>query len=74
MKLKTIVTALLIASSLGGIAGCATPSVITLKDGRQIQTKDTPKLDADAGFYRYQQLDGKDTTINKDDVLTIKEL
>ncbi len=74
MKLKTTVTALLIASSLGVIAGCATPSVITLKDGRQIQTKDTPKLDADAGFYRYQQLDGKDTTINKDDVLTIKEL
>ena len=73
MKLKAIV-ALLLAGSLGLLAGCATPSVITLKDGRQIQTTDTPKLDADAGFYKFKQLDGKETTINKDDVLTIKEL
>ncbi len=73
MKVKAIV-ALLLAGSLGLLAGCATPSVITLKDGRQIQTTDTPKLDADAGFYKFKQLDGKETTINKDDVLTIKEL
>lgn len=73
MKLKAL-AALLLVGSLGVLAGCSTPSVITLKDGRQIQTTDTPKLDADAGFYRFQQLDGKNTTINKDDVLTIKEL
>lgn len=73
MKVKAI-AALLLAGSLGLLAGCATPSVITLKDGRQIQTTDAPKLDADAGFYKFKQLDGKETTINKDDVLTIKEL
>lgn len=73
MKLKVLV-ALVFAGVLGVLAGCATPSVITLKDGRQIQTTDAPKLDADAGFYRFKQLDGKESSINKDDVLTIKEL
>lgn len=73
MKLKVLL-ALVFAGVFGVLAGCATPSVITLKDGRQIQTTDVPKLDADAGFYRFQQLDGKDSSINKDDVLTIKEL
>lgn len=73
MKLKVLV-ALVFAGVFGVLAGCATPSVITLKDGRQIQTTDAPKLDADAGFYKFKQLDGKERSINKDDVLTIKEL
>lgn len=73
MKLK-LVSGLVLGTALAVLAGCSTPSVITLKDGRQIQTTDKPKLDADAGFYRFEQLDGKATVINKDDVLTIKEL
>lgn len=73
MKLKAL-AALFLVGSLGVLAGCSTPSVITLKDGRQIQTTDRPKLDADAGFYKFEQLDGRQTTINKDEVLTIKEL
>lgn len=73
MKHKLIASVVL-GSMLAILAGCSTPSVITLKDGRQIQTTDAPKLDADAGFYRFKQLDGKATSINKDDVLTIKEL
>lgn len=73
MKMK-VIAALLLVGSLGVLAGCATPSEITLKDGRKIQTTDAPKLDSDAGFYQFKQLDGKNTTINKDEVLTIKTL
>jgi len=63
---------LVVANAL--LAGCSTPSVITLNDGREIQATDTPKYDDDSGFYTFKQLDGKPTRINKDQVRTIKEL
>ena len=63
-------------ASLGFIVltGCSTPSVITLNDGSQIQTVDTPAFDEDSGFYEFEQLDGKHAKINKDQVITVKEL
>ena len=63
---------LVVASAL--LAGCSTPSVITLNDGREIQATDTPKYDDDSGCYTFKQLDGTPTRINKDQVRTIKEL
>ena len=48
--------------------------MITLNDGREIQTVDTPKFDEDAGFYEFEQLDGKKTRVNKDQVRTVKDL
>jgi hypothetical protein len=48
--------------------------VITLNDGREIQAVDAPKYDKDSGFYEFEQLDGKQTRINKDQVRTVKEL
>ncbi len=65
---------LFIALGLSALAGCSTPSVITLNDGREIQTVDAPEYDDDAGFYEFEQLDGKPTRINKDEVLSVKEL
>ena len=56
------------------LAGCSTPSLITLNDGRELQAVDAPKDDRDAGFYEFQQLDGKRTRINKDQVRTISDL
>ena len=56
------------------LAGCSTPSVITLNDGREIQTVDRPDFDDDTGFYEFEQLDGKRTKVNKDQVRTVKEL
>lgn len=58
----------------GLLAGCSTPSVITLIDGREIQTTDEPKYDDESGFYEFEQLDGKRSRINKDQVRTVKEL
>lgn len=64
--------ALLIGLSL--LAGCSTPSVITLNDGREIQTLDRPDYDDDSGFYEFKGLDGKPGKVNKDQVSTVKEL
>ncbi|MBD1553237.1 YgdI/YgdR family lipoprotein [Pseudomonas typographi] len=69
-----IVPALMLTLGLATLAGCSTPNVITLNDGREIQTVDTPKYDDDTGFYEFEQLDGKVTRVNKDQVRTVKEL
>ena len=73
MTLRTV-PALMLALGLATLAGCASPSVITLNDGREIQTVDTPKYDDDSGFYEFEQLDGKQNRVNKDQVRTVKEL
>ncbi|MBF7143334.1 MULTISPECIES: YgdI/YgdR family lipoprotein [Pseudomonas] len=69
-----ILPAVLLAAGLAALAGCSTPTVITLNDGREIQAVDTPKYDEDSGFYEIEQLDGKQTRVNKDQVRTVKEL
>ena len=56
------------------LAGCSSPSVITLNDGREIQTLDQPDFDDESGFYEYEGLDGKPGRVNKDQVRTVKEL
>ena len=71
---KKYLTALLAASAFVALAGCSSPSVITLKDGTQLQTSDKPKYDEESGFYEFEQIDGKPIRINKDDVHTIKKM
>ena len=66
--------AIMLAAGMAALAGCASPTVITLNDGREIQAIDTPKYDEDSGFYQFKQLDGKETLINKDQIRTVKEL
>jgi hypothetical protein len=73
MTQRTI-AALMLALGLATLAGCASPTVITLNDGREIQAVDTPKYDKASGFYEFEQLDGKQTRINKDQVRTVKDL
>lgn len=74
MNQRTLTAAFLLALSIGSLAGCASPTVITLNDGREIQAVDTPKFDEETGFYEFKQLDGKETRVNKDQVRTVKEL
>ncbi|QGZ30723.1 YgdI/YgdR family lipoprotein [Stutzerimonas stutzeri] len=64
--------ALLVGLTL--LAGCSNPSVITLNDGREIQTLDSPEYDDEAGFYEFEGLDGNPGRVNKDQVRTVKEL
>ncbi|WXL24187.1 YgdI/YgdR family lipoprotein [Ectopseudomonas mendocina] len=71
---QRLLPALFIAFGLATLAGCSSPAVITLNDGREIQTIDEPVFDEDSGFYEFQQLDGKRAKVNKDQVRTVKEL
>ncbi|HBM07113.1 MAG TPA: YgdI/YgdR family lipoprotein, partial [Pseudomonas sp.] len=48
--------------------------VITLNDGREIQTLDQPEYDDEAGFYEFEGIDGKPGRVNKDQVRTVQEL
>jgi major membrane immunogen (membrane-anchored lipoprotein) len=71
---QRIIPAALLTLGLVALTGCASPTVITLNDGREIQTVDEPSFDEDSGFYEFEQLDGKRAKINKDQVRTVKEL
>ena len=71
---QRIIPAFVLAAALAALAGCSSPSVITLNDGREIQTVDQPEYDSDSGFYEFEQLDGKRTKVNKDQVRTVEEL
>lgn len=73
MTQRTLPTFLL-ALGLATLAGCASPAVVTLNDGREIQAVDEPEYDEETGFYEFEQLDGKRTKVNKDQVRTVKEL
>lgn len=66
--------ALALMVGLALLAGCSSPSVITLNDGREIQTLDHPDYDEEAGFYEFEGIDGKPGRVNKDQVRTVKEL
>ncbi|WP_313055429.1 YgdI/YgdR family lipoprotein [Pseudomonas lopnurensis] len=68
------IPALLLILGFGVLAGCANPSVITLNDGREIQTLDRPDYDEESGFYEYELIDGKPGRVNKDQVRTLREL
>ncbi|MDD0973098.1 YgdI/YgdR family lipoprotein [Pseudomonas fontis] len=68
-----LLSALLIGA-FATLAGCSTPALITLNDGREIQAIDAPKYDRSSGFYEFEQPDGKRTRINKDQVRTISDL
>ena len=65
---------LLLALGAALLVGCANPTVITLNDGREIQTLDKPDYDDESGFYEYEALDGNPGKVNKDQVRTVKEL
>ncbi|RJG13725.1 YgdI/YgdR family lipoprotein [Pseudomonas cavernicola] len=71
---QRIIPAFLLALGLITLAGCSSPSVITLNDGREIQSVDQPEFDEQDGFYEFEQLDGKRVKVNKDQVRSVKEL
>ena len=67
-------TTLCAAAAIGALAGCASPTVITLKDGSHLETTNKPSYDEDSGFYEFKQIEGKPVRINKDDIHTIKKM
>ena len=71
MKINVIAVPLVMVALLG-LAGCASPSVVTLQNGTQYLTKDLPKTKTNDGFYEFVVIAGKHIRIKADDVATIK--
>ena len=71
MKIKNVLTLVLVTIIL---TGCSSPQRITLKDSTVIETKNTLKYNEKTGFYRYEDLSGKNKDINRDSILKIEEI
>jgi major membrane immunogen (membrane-anchored lipoprotein) len=54
------------------MAGCSSPTVVTLQDGTQYVTKDAPKTKTKDGFYEFEDIAGKMVRVRADEVATIK--
>ena len=57
MKINVIAVPLVMVAMLG-LAGCASPSVVTLQNGTQYLTKDLPKTKTNDGFYEFVDIAG----------------
>ena len=55
------------------LAGCSTPHVIKLQDGREIITKGAPGFDKASGFYEFETVDGRNMELNRDMVESIQK-
>ena len=71
MKINVIGLPLVLAALLG-LAGCASPTVVTLQNGTQYLTKDLPKTTNKHGFYEFVDIAGKHIKVKADDVATVK--
>ncbi|KPX17153.1 YgdI/YgdR family lipoprotein [Pseudomonas syringae group genomosp. 3] len=71
MNIKSLAFPIL-ASAFVLLAGCSTPSVVTLQNGTQYITKDMPKTKSRDGFYEFEDLSGKTIRIKADEVATVK--
>lgn len=63
----------LAATALLALAGCASPTVVTLQNGTQYLTKDVPKTRTADGFYEFVDISGKKIRIKADDVATVRQ-
>ncbi|WP_025129062.1 YgdI/YgdR family lipoprotein [Pseudomonas sp. PH1b] len=70
MNLKNLGLLLLAALTL---AGCASPTVVTLQNGTQYLTRDQPKTKTADGFYEFQDISGKTIRVKADDVATVRQ-
>ena len=71
MDIKTLGLPLAIAALLT-LAGCSTPTVVTLQNGTQYLTKDMPKTKTRDGFFEFEDISGATVRVKADDVATIR--
>ncbi|MCP2021280.1 UNVERIFIED_ORG: hypothetical protein J2Y76_002195 [Pseudomonas reinekei] len=72
MDIKTLGLPLA-AAALLMLAGCSTPTVVTLQNGTQYLTKDMPKTRTQDGFFEFEDISGAKVKVRADDVATIRE-
>ncbi|PTR27822.1 MULTISPECIES: YgdI/YgdR family lipoprotein [unclassified Pseudomonas] len=61
----------LAGAALLTLAGCSTPTVVTLQNGTQYLTKDMPKTKTIDGFFEFEDISGKTVKVRSDEVATI---
>lgn len=71
MNITTFGLPLAIAAFLA-LAGCSTPTVVTLQNGTQYLTKDMPKTKTKDGFFEFEDISGAKVRVNANDVSTIR--
>ncbi|PYY70828.1 YgdI/YgdR family lipoprotein [Pseudomonas jessenii] len=71
MDIKTLGLPLAIAALLT-LAGCSTPTVVTLQNGTQYLTKDMPKTKTKDGFFEFEDISGATVRVRADEVATIR--
>ncbi|HEJ6936621.1 YgdI/YgdR family lipoprotein [Serratia marcescens] len=75
MKSKRLFAALLAATTVMFIAGCASNQAIKTTDGKTIVTDGKPQVDTDTGLVSYQNAEtGKTEQINRDQIANMSEL
>jgi len=72
MNIKTLGMSVAIAASLA-LAGCSTPTVVTLQNGTLYLTKDMPKTKTKDGFYEFEDISGAKVKVRSDEVSTIRK-
>jgi hypothetical protein len=72
MKIKSLGIPFAIAAALA-LAGCSTPTVVTLQNGTQYLTKDMPKTKTKDGFYEFEDISGAKVKVRADEVATVRE-
>ncbi|ASM06864.1 YgdI/YgdR family lipoprotein [Serratia marcescens] len=75
MKRKRLFAALLAATTVMFIAGCASNQAIKTTDGKTIVTDGKPQVDTDTGLVSYRNAEtGKTEQINRDQIANMSEL
>ena len=70
MNIKTLAFPIAVAAFIA-LAGCSTPTVVTLQNGTQYLTKDMPKTNSADGFYEFTDIAGKRVRVKAADVATV---
>lgn len=55
------------------LAGCSTPTVVTLQNGTQYLTKDMPNTKTKDGFFEFEDISGAKVKVRADDVATVRQ-
>lgn len=71
MKIKSLGIPFAVVAALA-LAGCSTPTVVTLQNGTQYLTKDMPKTKTKDGFFEFEDISGAKVRVNANDVSTIR--
>lgn len=69
--MKRIVCLALLVLSLAAFGCSSRVYTVTTQDGRQYQAAGQPEYQDDTGMYTFENLDGQDVTIPKDEVKEI---